>query len=367
MVFKSIVPSVEIPDVDLATFCIEGSKLNAEPSSLAYKDISTNTSITYGQLQSLCQQIGSGLVNKLGVKPGDVAAIFASNNIYYAPAFLGVVSTGAVCTTVSSAFNHSELEYQLADSNATVLFVGAKQQKVVQEALDRRILQIPTQRIVVLDGTPQNPKFLSLASLLCSKPYSRFQISDKCPAESTVAAIVYSSGTTGMPKGVMLSHRNFVAYALLVKSIFDFQRENLQTEQQTQEASSDEELKRSIAILPFAHIYGLTALITNSVAGGMTQYIMSDFSIDGFLQAIQDHRIQTAAVVPSIFSQIAKYDRIKYDLSSLKMLGSGAAALPGGVHKNVRDRFPLNVGNGYGMSETCSGVCLMGNYRFEPG
>ncbi|PIA17706.1 putative amp-binding enzyme [Coemansia reversa NRRL 1564] len=366
MVFKSIVPSEEVPDVDVATFCIETSKLNADPSSLAYTDINTNISITYGQLESLCHQIGSGLANKLGVKPGDVVAIFALNNIYYAPVFLGVVSTGAMCTTVSSAFNHSELEYQLADSNATVLFTGVNQQKVVQEALDRRLLKIPTQRIVVLDGAPRNPAFIPLDLLLCSIPYSRFQISEKYPASSTVAAIIYSSGTTGIPKGVMLTHKNFVAYAVLGRSIFEFQKEKLQAEQQTQ-ALSKEVLKRSIAILPFAHIYGLTSLITNSIAGGMTQYIMNNFSIDDFLQAIQNHRIQTAALVPSILSQMAKCDNIRYDLSSLKTMVSGAAALSGGVHKNVRDRFSLNISNGYGMSETCSGVCLMDSYRFIPG
>ncbi|KAJ2076589.1 hypothetical protein H4R24_005617 [Coemansia sp. RSA 988] len=365
MVFKSIVPSIEIPDVDVATFCIEGSKLNAEPSTLAYMDISTKTSISYKQLESLCLQIGSGLVNKLGVKTGNVVAIFASNCIYYAPTFLGVVSTGAVCTTVSSAFNGSELEYQLADSNATVLFVGRKQQRVVQEALNKGLLRIPTQRIVVLDSASQESGLMSLSSLLCSKPYSRFRISDKLPAKSTMAAIVYSSGTTGIPKGVMLSHQNFIAYTILGKGIFEFQKEQLRKEQA--QTTSEEIIKRSIAILPFAHIYGLTSLITNSIAGGMTQYIMSDFSINEFSKAIQEHRIQIAAVVPSILSQIAKYDCIKYDLSSLKMLGSGAAPLSGGVHKSIKERFPLNVSNGYGMSETCGGVCSMNNYCFKPG
>ncbi|KAJ2374050.1 hypothetical protein IW150_003312, partial [Coemansia sp. RSA 2607] len=96
-------------------------------------------------------QIGSGLVNCLGIKPGDVVAVFSSNSIYYAAAFFGIVSAGAVCCTVSSVFKEGELEYQMADCKAKALFVGPKQASVVRSALNKGRLNIPKNNIVVLD------------------------------------------------------------------------------------------------------------------------------------------------------------------------------------------------------------------------
>ncbi|KAJ1948830.1 hypothetical protein FBU59_001416 [Linderina macrospora] len=122
--------------------------------------------------------------------------------------------------------------------------------------------------------------------------------------------------------------------------------------------------QRCIAMLPFAHIYGLTALIHNSIAGGKTQYILGKFRIDKFLQAIQDYKLQIAPVVPAVYTQILKHPNLKkYDLSSLRILGCGAAPLSRNVHKGMASLFPIKVSQGYGMSETCSGITVMGAYK----
>ncbi|KAJ2850845.1 hypothetical protein IWW36_001569 [Coemansia brasiliensis] len=366
MVFKSIVPQVEIPSLDVASFCIGASKINApSPGTLAYHDLSTSESLTHGELASMHEQIGSGLVNQLKVQAGNIAAIFASNSVYYAPVFLGIISAGAVSCTVSSTFGESELEYQLEDCKASVLFVGIKQVQVVKQAIANGRVKIPHSRIIVMARSEQASGFRSLGSLLDSRPYKPLRINSKDVAARTMAVIVYSSGTTGLPKGVMLSHRNLVACAVLNAAVFQFQAEQAQSRSTSVDS---EKVQRSIAILPFAHIYGLTSLVTNSVAGGRTQFIMSKFSISRFLQAIETFKIQVASVVPSIMNQIAKHEHLEqYDLSSLQVLGSGAAALPGGIHKQIRAKFSGNTVNGYGMSETCSGVCIMSNYKFTAG
>ncbi|KAJ2144904.1 hypothetical protein IW136_001172 [Coemansia sp. RSA 678] len=360
MVFKSIVPSVDIPHVDVATFCINASRENvSSPDTPAYVDISTHAILTYGQLYTMHEQISSGLLHRLNVRSGDVAAIFASNSVHYAPIVLGIISSGAVCCPVNSAFGESELEYQLHDSRASVLFVGPMQLSIVCKARAAGQVDIPLDRIVVI-GESRHTEFTSLQELLDERPYRH--LCDNLNID-VMAVLVYSSGTTGLPKGVMLSHRNIVACAVLYAAMSRF------LDDHEPNARSDQIRGpiRSLAILPFAHIYGLTSLITNSIASGRTQYIMPNFSIDAFLQAVQDYCINATSVVPSVLAQLSTKDTSKYNLSSLRMLGSGAAALSGGVHARMRQQFAATTANGYGMSETCSGVCIMSSFMFTPG
>ncbi|KAJ2610663.1 4-coumarate--CoA ligase [Coemansia sp. RSA 1285] len=370
MVFRGIIPPVDIPGYDITTFYIGAAKQNApSEDTLAYHDIGTGESLTFGRLGNMYQQIGSGLVNKLGVKPGDVVAIFASNTIYYAPAFFGTVSTGAVFCTVSSTFQESELQYQLDDCNAQYLFVGVKQVPIVRTAMAKGLLRIPKERIIVLESNnelaPAN-RFVSISQLFCDQPFEQKRIvDDKSKASNTLAVIVYSSGTTGLPKGVMLSHRNLIGYTLQSVAIIKFYGSK-QSEELGIAPSGPPQ--RAIAVLPFAHIHGFTMLIANSVAGGKTQFILNDYSIDRFLQAIQDYRIQVTNAVPSVLNQIVHHKNIgKYDLSHLHAIGSGGAPLPRSVHATIKSRFSVNAVNGYGISEACSGVCLMTNYMFLPG
>ncbi|KAJ2848603.1 hypothetical protein GGI22_005699, partial [Coemansia erecta] len=368
MIFKSIAPPLDVPGYDIATFYINTAKKNASSwDEVAYHDIGTGESLTFRRLESMYKQIGSGLVNKLGTQLGDVVAIFASNTIYYAPVLFGIASVGAVCCTASSSFNEAELEYQLADCNARYLMVGTKQVPVVRAALAKGLLKIPKSNIIVLDNDGSSADgFIPITRVFSDQPFDQKRIvDDKEMASKTLAIIVYSSGTTGLPKGVMLSHRNFIGYTMQSSAMTEFltakQYEKLKAE-------PPEAPQRVIAILPFAHIYGLTSLIMNSVAGGKTQYILNDFSIKRYLQVLQDYKIQLAYAVPSVLSQMLNHkDIAKYDLSHLKAIGSGGAPLPGGVHAGVKERFQVSAGNGYGMSETCSGICMVADYMFKAG
>ncbi|KAJ2156374.1 hypothetical protein GGF46_005229 [Coemansia sp. RSA 552] len=386
MVFCSIAPSVDIPALDVVSFCLGASQMNAKEEAIAYHDLSTEESITFGELRKRVDQVGSGLVNRLGIRRGEVVAVFSSNSVNYAPVFFGTIAAGAVCCTVSSAFREAELDYQLGDCQARALFVGPAQVPVVQRALQRGMLGGIGSRIIVLGDTS---KFIPLASLLSVAPYEQRRIGDVEDARRTLAAIVYSSGTTGLPKGVMLSHWNLVACTMLSANMFEYLAHKGQQELaaqdpntggdgslnaqglKTEENGDPEAQQRSIAILPFAHIYGLTSLVTNSVAGGKSQYIMSgQFSVNAFLGAVQKYRIGIVSAVPSIISQISKHPHLdRFDLSSLRVLGSGAAALPSGIHHRIRGQIPKSstTVNGYGMSETCSGVCAMTSYRLIPG
>ncbi|KAJ2550122.1 hypothetical protein EV175_004187 [Coemansia sp. RSA 1933] len=368
MVFKSIAPPLEIPGYDIATFYINAAKKNA-PSwdEVAYHDVGSGETLTFRQLEKMYQQIGSGLINNLGTQPGDVVAVFSSNTIYYAPAIFGIASIGAVGCTVSSSFNESELEYQMADCKAQILLVGTKQIPVVRAALAKGLLKIPRERIIVLGSTGSpGDGFVPITQVFSDKPFDQKRIiNDKEKASKTLAIILYSSGTTGLPKGVMLSHYNMIGYTVQSAAMIEFLTAKEYEEMKVERPQAPQ---RCISILPFSHVYGLTSLITNSVAGGKTQYILNEYSTERFLQALQDYKIQVASAVPSVLSQMLNYNDIaKYDLSHLKAILSGGAPLPSGVHAGIKSRFQTNAGNGYGMSETCSGVCIIGNYMFQPG
>ncbi|KAJ1955581.1 hypothetical protein EC988_001802 [Linderina pennispora] len=357
MIFKSLLPSAEIPALDIPTFYLGASKANgATPDTLAYVDIATRKALTYGQLEDMHDRIASGLVNNLGLKKGDIVMIFASNSIYYAPAYFGILASGAVCCTASSVFNASEIAYQFNDCGAKAVFVTKSQEKVMAQAIDEGLIKICPQNVVSFEDVPSDPRFTSMQTMLSDKAYTRFQITTKEESANTLATIVYSSGTTGRPKGVMLSHHNMISYTVNGVVYNEF------VEAKT--GGTKDDSQRCIAILPFAHIYGLTTLVQNSVAGGKTQYILRRFSIDHFLQAIQDYRLQIAPVVPAVYTQILKHPKLhRYDLSSLRVLGCGAAPLAKSVHEGISKMFPIKVSQGFGMSETCSGIIQMAAYR----
>ncbi|KAJ2717011.1 hypothetical protein H4R19_000266 [Coemansia spiralis] len=337
----------DIPGIDLVSFCIGASKANAESAdTLAYYDIDTHESLTFGQLETLCWQVGSGLSNRLHVGPGDMVAVFAANCVQYAAVFFGVVSTGAACCTLSTTLSAAELARCVDDCAAKALVVGPEQIPQVQRALDAGLLRLASLAIFVLakGRDPPPPSMTPFSALLCSAPYDRCVFNDADKAASTPAAVLYSSGTADLPKPVLLSHCNVVA-ALTITAAASLRYARTWPQ-------------RYLAILPFAHVFGLDSQIITSVAGGRTQFLMRNYTVDGFLRAIQEHRIEVAFVVPSVLGQIANHSSLEqYDLSSLQLLTAGGSPVPRDIHARIIERLGVEVVIGYGLTETCSGIC----------
>jgi acyl-CoA synthetase (AMP-forming)/AMP-acid ligase II len=151
-----------------------------------------------------------------------------------------------------------------------------------------------------------------------------------------LAALPYSSGTTGLPKGVMLTHRNLVANVAQVEAVDD-----------------GDEADVLIGILPFFHIYGMTVIANVALRRGQTVVTMPRFDLPQFLQLVQDHRVTKAYLVPPILVALAKHPLVdQYDLSSLRSIVSGAAPLGADLARAVVDRLGCEVKQGYGMTET---------------
>lgn len=280
--------------------------------------------LTYGGLGAAIRQTAAGLA-KRGFGKGDVFAIYSPNVPEYAAAFFGVALAGGVSTTINPLYTPSELARQLEDSGARFLLTVPAFLDNAREAAQSVGLE---EVFVFGEGEGATP-FAELTGAEGDVPDITLD-----PAED-LAALPYSSGTTGLPKGVMLTHRNLVANIAQCAPI-----EQIQPGEVT------------VGILPFYHIYGMTCIMSMALARGATVVTMPKFELEDFLQHVQEHKIKSAYLVPPIILALAKHPLVdEYDLSSLRYITSGAAPLPAPVAEGCRDRLGCVVKQGYGMTE----------------
>jgi len=318
-------PDVTIPDVALHDFVLEGAMGRADQAALI--DGPSGRTLTYGQLAGGVRRVAAGLAAR-GFAKGDVFAIFSPNLPEYALAFYGVSAAGGVNTTISPLYTADELTRQLTDANARFLLTVPPFLDKALEAAGRSGVE----EVFVL-GEGEGEGASPFASLLAA--------GDTPPAvdidpASDLVALPYSSGTTGISKGVMLTHRNLVA--------------NLCQGAPTLLADEGERL---IAVLPFFHIYGLVVLMASALSRGSTLVTMPRFDLEQFLALLQDQRITRAYVAPPIVLALAKHPLVdKYDLSALKSVFSGAAPLDASLEQACTDRLGCEVMQGWGLTET---------------
>lgn len=326
MIFRSPYPDVEIPDTSLTQLLIE--RMSPFGNKPALIDGPTGRTLTYAQLIGGIRLIASSLSQR-GLQKGDVFAIFSPNIPEYAVAFHAVSLIGGIVTTANPLYTAEELTHQLNDSGAKYLLtIPLFLEKAKAAAANSQVQEI----FVFGEAEGATP----LASLLASNG----QLPDITinPAEDLVV-LPYSSGTTGLPKGVMLTHRNIVANMAQAEGIPNMEL-----------VTADDVV---MGILPFFHIYGMVVIINMSLARGATVVTMPRFDLEQFLELIQKYKITRVNLVPPILLALAKHPLVaKYDLSSLKELTSGAAPLSAELAEEVVQRLGCNVIQGYGLTET---------------
>ncbi len=235
-----------------------------------------------------------------------------------------------------------ELAFQLKDSGAKALVTQVPQLEIAVQACKK--VGIPEDQIIVMGERDTQGKFRHWTSIRNISGATRYRRAKVDPAND-LAFLVYSSGTTGKPKGVMLTHRNIVANTLQITAgegpISGQPREGLP------------EGDSVLAFLPFFHIYGLTVILHQSFYRGVKTVVMSKFDIESWCRIVQEHKITFAYVVPPVVLQLSKHPCVdKYDLSSIRMLNSGAAPLTRELVNAVYSRIKVPVKQGYGLSET---------------
>jgi acyl-CoA synthetase (AMP-forming)/AMP-acid ligase II len=329
VVFASPYPDVEIPDLSVPEYVLAGGA--DRPDSPALIDGLSGETITHGELAAYVDRFAAAL-HARGLRKGDVVAVFSPNTIWYPVVFHGIAKAGCIMSPINALYQPDEIAFQLRDS-------GAKLLVTVSPFLDRALAAVekqPLGEVVVMDGAEGHA---SLRDLLgTDAPSVQVEID---PANDLVT-LPYSSGTTGLPKGVMLTHRNLVANVAQTRPLIELQQ-------------GDE---RIIAVLPFFHIYGLTVLMNQGLQWGGTVVSLPRFELDQFLRTIQDRKITRAFVAPPIVLALAKHPMVdQFDLSSLRSILSGAAPLDADLAQAAQDRLRKGAGDGvtvaqgYGMTE----------------
>jgi acyl-CoA synthetase (AMP-forming)/AMP-acid ligase II len=322
-VFRSPFADVEIPDQPLTDHVLARARELGDKPALI--EAATGRTITYEGLLGAVGAMAAGL-NELGFRHGDVFAHYAPNVPEYAIAFHGVASVGGVNTTANPMLTPDELAQQLTDSGARMLVT-------VPGLLDKGLAAAQRAGVEEVFVYGEAEGATPFARLL--KDGGEPPEVDIDPAEDLVA-LPYSSGTTGLPKGVMLTHRNLVA--------------NLCQMAAPHEMTDDDVV---MAVLPFFHIYGMVVILNASLTRGATLVTMPRFELPDYLRALQEHKVTRNYVVPPIALALAKHPLVdEFDLSSISMMLSGAAPLGPELQAACAERLDCGIVQGYGMTET---------------
>ena len=336
MVFASPLPDVEIPDVALTGYVFGRSGAPGDKAALI--DGPSGRTITYAALDAGIRSLAGGLVAR-GFAKGETLALMSPNIPEYAVIFHGVAMAGGIITTINPTYTEAEVHRQLLDSHATILVTIPM------------FLEIATK---AAEGTEVREVFV-LGEAEGARPVTELfgaPLAEQVPVSpDDVVVLPYSSGTTGVNKGVMLSHRNLVANVAQVLGAADIR--------------SDETF---IAVLPFFHIYGMQVLMNTGLAAGATIVTMPRFDLEEFLRLHQDHGITRSFVAPPIVVALAKHPMVdQYDLSKLEQVFSGAAPLSAELALEAGARLGCEVVQGYGMTELSPVSHLTPPGQFKPG
>ncbi|RZC70513.1 hypothetical protein C5167_033646 [Papaver somniferum] len=342
-IYRSLRPPVNLPNdpnTSLVSFLFRNSDSYA--GKIAIVDVDSDESLSFKEFKSMVIRVSNGFV-ELGIKKGDVVLILAPNSAQFILCFLGIVAIGAIATTVNPLYTTTEISKQIKDSNPKlILTVDQLYEKVKGFGLPFVILGSSSS----LSGS-EFTLFSKLVEL--SGPVSssfRF-----APVKQTdTAALLYSSGTTGTSKGVVLTHRNFIAASQFCCSDQD---------------CNGEKHNVFLCFLPMFHIFGLSIISYSQLQRGNTLISMGKFDLQMVLRSVEKYRVTHLFVVPPIMLALAKQSFMKnYDLSSLKVLGSGAAPLGKDIMEECSRNLPhAAILQGYGMTETCGIVSIENPYE----
>ncbi len=335
IVHTSPMADVDIPDVAVTAYVLRHA--DTYPDRPALIDGATGQVTTFAELQSLVHRFAGGLAAR-GFGKGDTLGLMAPNIPGYAIVFHGVAVAGGTVTTINPTYGAEEVRFQLQDAGASMLVTTAMFAQTALAAIEGTGIN----EVLTLDGATGTANAFDLLA----DPIEQVPVD----ADDDVVVLPYSSGTTGLPKGVMLTHRNLVANLAQTEPCMEF----------------DDEGEVVLSFLPFFHIYGMQVLMNASLACGATVVTMARFDLEQALTLVQDLHVTRFYAVPPIVLALAKHPLVdQYDLSSVKQIFSGAAPLGADLAAEAAARVGCEVVQGYGMTELSpvSHCTFVGDFR----
>ncbi|OJJ56552.1 hypothetical protein ASPSYDRAFT_91812 [Aspergillus sydowii CBS 593.65] len=346
MVFTSDRPRIDIPTnipIWEWLFDSEYSPLRSnKPEDLgSFVNAITKEQIRYDNLKDLTTYVSTSLVVNYGLKPGDTVALFSPNTIWYPVAMLATVRAGGVISGASPAYNVEEMTYALKTGNAKFLMTVPSSMDVAIPAAKNA--GIPPERIFLLEGS--KGEYVSVQQLVQKgKRYGPggqavpYKLPEGKTNKDVCGFLSFSSGTTGLPKAVMIAHHNVIAQCMQIIQL------------------THDDTKKSLAVLPLFHITGLVHQMHLPVIRNSSVYMLPSFTMESMLSTIVEYQISEILSVPPIIIRLLQDPIVsKYDLSHVKRFSSGAAPISGEILQKLQDRFPwTGFKQGYGMTESCS-------------
>lgn len=300
--------------------------------------------ISRKQLYMDAKKLAHSFRNKLGLKPGSRIAIFSPNSTMYPVAVHAGLCAGIVLVPMNAAYGPEELVHPVLDAEVQYILCHQSVLSTAREGLKLAKLDLKSSngqnRLWILDDGDDLKKGdkgeLDVRTLLGEEMLPTHKVEEDT---QTDAFIAYSSGTSGKPKGVQLTHSNITS--VLEAIVITFGPDIKPTD-------------RYLAVLPFNHIFGLAKFVNKSVYIGAECVVVPKFDLDIFCAAVEKFKCNIAYVVPPILVLLAKDPRAKkYDISSLQWVLSGAAPLGSELSREVEAKYKhLKITQGWGLSET---------------
>lgn len=303
--------------------------------------------LTYAELNGAANKIAGGLT-KLGVRPGDKVALMLPNTPHFVMCYYAILKAGATVVPLNVLFKHHEVEYHLEDSDAVALiawegFLGeaAPGFRMVDTCRSLIVAQAPGSTIALPDEA------IALGLLLAENPPA-FRTIQTMPDDTAV--ILYTSGTTGRPKGAELTHANmFLNATISSDKLLNITAETI-----------------GLATLPLFHSFGQTCVMNSIIYAGGTMTLLPRFEPQKALEVMARDRVTYFAGVPTMYFYLLNFPGADlYDLSSLKYCVSGGAAMPVEVMHAFNRKYNVTILEGYGLSET-SPVASFNHLDREP-
>jgi long-chain acyl-CoA synthetase len=318
---------IDFPDVPYDRLIRMAAERTPERAAIIYHDLT----LTYREVISIINGIANGLYD-LGLRKGDCICIYTTNRPEYTLTFLAAASIGVVASPMNPVYKEREVGYQLENSEAKAILIQRELLPILQLARQNKALPNLKHILVTGENAPEEmPEALPLATLIrrsSPKHPPRVDIQG-----DDLLALPYSSGTTGLPKGTMLTHRNLVSNNLQFTSALKTDLTDV-----------------ALLFLPFYHIYGV--MLTGSfLACGGTQIIMERFDLLQSLELCEKHHVTYYFAVPPIILALANAPIDLSKMKSVKYIFSGAAPLPMEPARKLQEKTGITVVQGYGLTE----------------